>query len=284
MKEIISTLIVTGICLVFAQECKSEDSPVIQLDTIIDNGWLILCGKLIKRPYHFYFENDTFWINEMQYLPAPSDPLQKPAEWVPEYTELGKWYFRTNEIFVDSCRTKYKRWQRKYGGATAMDSLVHWIEMQNLISIKSAEPFGSSMKITYGYRHLDLISNPTPRLTEELSKPEAAYVTIILMFDHSTAVDTTSAPLTQNEIFLNSCQCIMSSLKDGSFLIVTGGSYAVVGRAKGRETEFINSIKEILSKSIPKSQMLYELRTQTQIDSLKAEYIMYNRASWLEGK
>jgi hypothetical protein len=284
MKKIFSTLIVIGICLVFPQECKSEDSPVIELDTIIDNGWLILYGTLIERPYHFYFENDTFWINEMQYLPAPPDPLQKPPEWVPEYTELGKWYYRTSDIFFDSCRTKYDRWRRMSSVADAMDSLVHWIDTQDLIEIKSAEPFGSSIKITFGYRHLDLFSNPTQRMTEELSKPEGEYVTIHLLLGHGTAVDTTSAPLTQNEIYLNSCEWIMKSLKASSFLIVTRGSYKEVGRVRGREAEFIDSIKEILSKPIPKSQMFDELKTQTQIDSLRVEHIMYNRDSWLEGK
>ena len=138
MREIISTFIVTGMCLVFAQECKPEDSPVIQLDTIIDNGWLILYGKLVERPYHFSFKNDTFWINEMQYLPYPPDPLEKPPEWVPELTELGKWYFQVSDIFFDSCRTKYNRWQRMSNAADAMDSLVHWIDIQDLISIISS--------------------------------------------------------------------------------------------------------------------------------------------------
>jgi hypothetical protein len=250
---------------------------------MINDGWLILYGKLIERPYHFSFENDTLWINEMQYLPAPPDPLQKPPEWVPEYTELGKWYYRVSDIFFDSCRTKYDRWRRMSSVADAMDSLVHWIDTQDLIEIKSAEPFSSSIEITFGYRHLDLFSNPTPRLTEELSKPEGEYVTIH-MLGLGTVVDTTWTSPTQNEIFLNSCQWIMRSLKGGSFLIVTRGGYQEVGRVRGRETEFINSIKEILSKSIPKSQMFDELRTQTHIDSLRVEHIMYNRDSWLEGK
>lgn len=282
MKKIISTLIVTGICLTFAQECKSEDSPVIQLDTIIDDGWLILYGKLIKRPYHFYFENDTFWINEMQYLPAPPDPLQKPPEWVPEYTELGKWVSRAAHIFNDSCRTKYNRWRRMSSAADAMDSLVHWIDTQDLISIKSAEPYGSSIKITYGYRHLDLFSNPTPRMTEVLSKPEVEYVTNRLLFDLATDVDTTWTPPTQNEIYLGECEWIMSSLKAGTIAFIIRSGHTEIGRALGRESAFIDSIRQILSKSISKSQMLYELRVQTQIDSLAAEYIIYNYDSWVD--
>jgi hypothetical protein len=282
MKKMISTLIVTGMCLVFAQERKPEDSPVIQLDTIIDDGWLILYGKLVERPYHFCFENDTFWINEMQYLPAPPDPLQKPPEWVPEYTELGNWYYRTSDFFFDSCRTKYNRWRRMSSATDAMDSLVRWIDSQDLISIKSAKPGSSAIKITFGYRQLDLLSNPTPRLIEELSKPEVEYPTILMM-GLCTVIDTTPTHPTQNEIFLNSCQWIMSSLKGGSAVFLTRGGIQEMG-VKGRETELINSIRQILSESIPKSQMLYELKTQTQIDSVKAEYIIYNRASWVEDK
>lgn len=283
MKKIFSTLILIGICLAFAQECKSEESPVIQLDTIIDNGWLILYGKLLERPYHFYFENDTFWINEMQYLPAPPDPLQKPPEWVPEYTELAEWYYRTSEIFFDSCRTKYNRWRRMSSATDAMDSLVHWIDTQDLISIKSAEPFGSSIKITFGYRHLDLFSNPTPRMTEELSKPEDEYVTIY-MLGLGAVVDTAWIPPTQNEIYLGECEWIMRSLKAGSIAFIIRSGHTEVGRALGRASAFIDSIRQILSKSIPQSQMLYELKTQTQIDSLAAEYIILNRDSWIEGK
>ena len=280
MRKLIFTLLVPSICLVFPQEYEPEDSLPIHLDTIIDNGWLIFYGKLVERPYHFSLKNDTFWINEMQYLPSPPDPLEKPPEWVPELTELGKWYFQASEIFFDSCRTKYNRWRRMSSATDAMDKLVHWIDTQDFISIKSAEPYGSSIKITFGYRHLDLYSNPTPRLTEVMSEPEVEYVTIHMM-GLGTVVDTTLTPPTQNEIFLSSCQWTMRSLKGGSTLFITRGGYQEIG-VKGRETEFIDSIKEILSESIPKEQMIHELRTKTDLDSLRAEYIILNRDSWIE--
>ena len=168
-------IFVIGFNLSAVQEKERNKPSMVYADTVINNGWIILHGRLLDIPFHFHLENDTFWINGFQYKPPPPDPLQKPPAWVPEYTELGKWYFETSDIFLDSCQAKHKRWRRKFGAVTARDSLQQYLETQKLIKIKSFNIASdrSSARIVFDYRHLDLMQNPTPRLRDELSKPRS---------------------------------------------------------------------------------------------------------------
>jgi|GEM_PF-2529319 len=285
MRKILLAVLVVGISISLAQE-RADESSAIVADTVINSGWLILHGRLLERPYHFHLENDTFWINGMQYLPSPPDPLQKSPEWVPEYTELGKWYYKTNKIFTNSCITKYKRWRHKLGAVMAMDSLLQYINTQKLMKIKSVEcpsPEGNSVTLVYDYRQLDLISNPTPRLIEVLSKPESEYMSLILLLWTETDADTTWVPRTQGEIYLSAYNDRKDLLAVGMFIYLPyGGGWHEYGRVKGREIEFINTIKEILVRPITENQMIQELREKVDIDSLESIYIIYNRDYWLE--
>jgi len=258
----------------------TETADVINVDTLINNGWIILHGILLEKPYHLQLKNDTFLINGMQFLPPPPDPSQKPPAWVPEYTELGKWYFETSDIFLDSCQAKHKRWRRKFGAVTARDSLQQYIETQKLIKIKSFNitSDGSFAQIVFDYRHLDLMNNPTPLHIEVFNKPGNEYIDISLMFSGEGADSTIS----QGEIFLNEYNRIKDLLVNGMFLYLSYSGFGEYGWVRGRETEFINAIKEILKESISEAQMVMELNEKLGLDSLWAEYIVFNRNYWVD--
>jgi len=242
----------------------------------------VACRDLTPSPSQL--KNDTFLINGMQYLPPPPDPLQKPPAWVPEYTELGKWFLETSDIFLDSCQAKQKRWRRKFGVVTARDSLQQYIETQKLIKIKSFNiaSDGSSARIVFDYRHLDLMHNPTLRLREEFSKPGSEYVSIGIMLWSEIEEDTPRVVSTQGEIFLNEYNQIKDLLVNGMFLYLSYGSFEEYGWVRGRETEFINAIKEILKESISEAQMVMELNEKLELDSLWAEHIVFNRNYWVD--
>lgn len=286
MRRLLFLIIIFGINLNTIQAKKEGELSAIFADTIINNGWVVLHGRLLEKPYHFHLDNDTFWINGFQYLPSPPDPLQKPPEWVPEYTELGKWYFEISEVFADSCQRRYKRWRRKLGAASAMDSLLHYIDTQNLIKVRSLESIGDNcIDILFDYRQLDLISNPTPRLIDAFTKPGHEYVGFSLMLWCEIDEDTTWVPPTQGEIFLNTYKRLKDLLTHNTFLyLYYGGGWCEYGRVRGRESDFIDLIKEILAKPISESQMIKELYEKANLDSLESIYIIYNRDSWFDSK
>lgn len=284
MKIMLLLIFVIGFNLSAGQEKERNKPSMVFADTVINNGWIILHGRLLDRPFHFHLENDTFRINDIQYLPSPPDPLQKPPEWVPEHTELGKWYFETSEIFFDSCYAKQKRWLRKFGAVTARDSLQQYIETQKLIEIKSFNiaSDGSFAQIVFDYRHLDLMQNPTPRLKEEFSKPGSEYISIGAMLWSEIDEDTTRVVSTQGEIFHNEYNRIKDLLVNGMFLYLNYGGFGEYGCVRGRETEFSNAIRDILKKSISEAQMVMELNEKLGLDSLWAEYIVFNRNYWVD--
>jgi hypothetical protein len=272
-----------GMCVFYAEDKRAMKQSDLTVDTVVANGWLILYGVLIERPYHFYFEDDTCYINDLQYLPPPSDPLRIIADDTFEYSELGAWFTQTNKRFLDSCLSKYKRWRVEYGAEIAVDSLVHYVGLQELLRIKSFEVVASNdaATIIYDYKHLDLISNPSPQLVAVLTKPYAEYFSVSLVLWTEADEDTARSHLTQREIFLNECSRMISLLQNGVFLYISYSGWCEIGRVRHCELEFIRSIQRILSKKTSRKEAVDEIQEKTLIDSLKAEYIFYNRDSWL---
>jgi len=274
MKRILLAILVAGISIGVAQEESKGESSGIVADTIINSGWLILHGRLLERPYHFHLENDSFWINGMQYLPSPPDPLQKPPEWVPEYTELGEWYHGTIEIFADSCYAKYRRWVKKLDGNAAMDSLLQYINTQNLMKIKSVQGGGNSVKIIYDYQNGDLISN----FPIALSEAKLEYPDEIFFLPHKEDLDYVPKP--QGKMFLDSYSNVKNRLVHGAFLhLHYGPGWTEYGNARGCEGNFISKIKEILTKPVSEDQIRVELR-ELGIYSPDCEYLLNNRSYW----
>ncbi len=284
MKKILLAILVAGISISLAQEESKGESSGIVADTVINNGWLILHGRLLEKPYHFHLENDTFWINGIQYLPSPPAPLQKPPTWSPEYTELGKWFFEASEIFCDSCQVKYKRWRRKLGAEKGMNNLLQYIDTQKLIKIKSfnISSDGNSGHIVFGYRNLDLIHNPTPLLIETFNKSENEYYSIGLMLWGETDEDTTGLISTQKEILLNEFNRIKELLVNDMFLYLSYSGYAEYGWVKGQEVEFIDKIKRVLLKPISVDKMIEELHENLDLDHFLAKYIVFYKNYWID--
>jgi len=281
MKKVFLITFIITIPGSLAQNGEEDISSAVAADTIIDNGWLILHGRLLERPYHFHLEHDTFWINDMQYLPPPPNPLQKLPEFVPEYTELGKWFFEISEIFIDSCQAKYKLWRQKFGAAKAMNSLIQYINSQKIVKIKSVKRSDYAVIITYDYRHLDLLKNPTPAMVEAFTKPGAEYLEISMTFLGETNEDRKQKPLSQGEIFLREYKRIKELLIEGMFLHLHYSGWSEYGRAKGHEKRYINLIRGILAKPISETEMKKELKEELGIDSLESQYIIHSRSYWL---
>lgn len=276
MKKILLVVLVAGISISLAQEVSKGESSGIVADTIINNGWLILHGRLLEKPYHFHLENDTFWINGIQYLPSPPDPLEKSPEYTPKWTELGKWYLRTSEILTDSCLAKYKRWLHKLDDKGTMDSLLQYINTQNLIKIKSARGGGNSVKIVFDYRYVDLINNLPVNFNHQ-SKLECP--SFILMLPNKD--DLNYVPKTQGKIFFGNYNKIKNRLVHGVFLhLHYGTGWTEYGSACGHERDFINKIEKILAKPVPEDQMKVELQ-KLGIYSPDFEYLINNRSYWL---
>lgn len=273
-------IFIIGLNLSTGQERERNKPSMVFADTVISNGWIILHGRLLDRPFHFHLENDTFWINSMQYLPPPPDPLQKPPEWIPEHTELGKWYFERSEIFVDSCRVKYQTWRRVVGVEKARDSLLQYVNTQKLIKVKEFDIShdGSSGHIVFDYKHLDLMNNPTPLHIEVFNKPGNEYIDIGLMFSGESADSTIS----QGEIYFTEYNSIKQSLAADMFLFLDYSGRSEKGIAKGYEIEYINTIKNILAKPISEDQMKQELNEKLNISPLDSKYIIYHRYHWLQ--
>lgn len=258
-----------------------ETLSVVNVDTLINNGWIILHGRLLERPFHLRLANDTLWINDEQFRPQPSDPLLTPPTWIPEYTELGEWYFSTSELFVDSCQMKYKQWRRALDAKAAMDSLLEYIAGQKLIKIFRATPISDdAVKIVFDYRQLDLMKNPTPILMELFSQPEYENMEIsILLWGESDEANQESS---QTDVMFDEFCRIKTLLNFDMFLVLNYSGWCEWGRVKGREQEYIDAIKDILTRFLSDEEAIHQLILSLQIDSLDAQYIIHKRYYWLQ--
>jgi hypothetical protein len=87
LRLILIACAVFGLLTLYAQEKKKDifmylpkDWTKEQVgDKAIDNGYVVVFGRLIPRPYYVEFRNDTIFINDIPYLPKIKDPDLPPG-------------------------------------------------------------------------------------------------------------------------------------------------------------------------------------------------------------
>ncbi len=266
--------------LLIPQTIDPSTRTRIVIDTTLNDGWIILNGVLLSKPYRLYIRNDTFYINDLLYKPSPHSPY----DWWPENTELAEWFYKANELFSDSCCRIYEKWFKKYKDRRpAMDSLIAFIHRQKIVKIRKIHNESlSSIQICYDYKRLDMIKNPPPRLIEVYSDTNHAYSEVVFLgFDSLWSYNKAGRP-SHAEILKSEYRQMRDELADEMLLNLCYGSKGNIGQGKGRGAFYVQLMKNILSQPISDHQMKLRFMDIFSMDSMQSQYIILNKDGWIK--
>jgi hypothetical protein len=134
MKIIVFVFIIICTSFCFAQ---SEAN----LDTVINSGWVIAYGQLLKKPYRLSMIGDTIYINGIRIEPPISKPISIPEgdDTSMQFTALGEIVWPRSDTFEVNCRSLWAEWMKNTNNDTAKvrRMLAAYIDTQQLIRIKN---------------------------------------------------------------------------------------------------------------------------------------------------
>jgi len=168
--------------------------------------------------------------------------------------------------------TKYRRWLQKYDDHESLDCLYAYINTQDLIKIKSASGHTGLVEIVFDYQRGDLMSNIR---NYQMKNP-----TFIMFLPRQSDLEHLLKKPTKK--YIADLSLIKDALIEGAFLqIGYAAGYFERGNVKGREQDFIDSIKQILRESTSDDEMRMELE-RLGISSPESDHIIRNNHYWLE--
>ncbi len=275
MRKILLIMFMMGVCLSLAQEKRTEESSAIIADTVINNGWVVAYGELLKRPYTVAMKNDTIFVNNIPVsppLPIPAPPSIKSLK----ETELGKKFFNAQMPFQTRCGELYAEWYNKYGEEKAEEMITTLLDTQQVVSIKKYKLSDGNLEIIYGYKWSDLYEEITPVL-------QNTYFNITLNLNSWISVSREKK--TEEEIKLRlkqykqqQIELIIKELNLGSLLIFDFHHKCLIPSDKAENV--INDVREVLHAALSDSVKIKKIGELLMLIPESAAEVIKNSDFW----
>lgn len=268
-------MFMAGVCLSLAQEKRTDESSAIIADTVINNGWVVAYGQLLKKPYAITLRNDTIYINDIQIAPPLPDPAStkiKPLQ----KTKLGEQFLNAKRPFQTRCGELYAEWFNKYGEAKAGEMITTLLDTQQVVEIKEYKLQGDFLTIVYDYKWSDIYEEVTPMIEDTYYDEYVNLGSWVFASKDRRTEEEKEAFFSQFQ--QKETEQIREGLKSGALLVFdySGNVFIHPDRAKS----VINDVREVLHTELSNSVKVAKIVDLLILIPTSALEVIKNSNSW----